>query len=124
MSNFLDVVDHGEELPLHVDLPSAAQRETPHPLVLDVRKHRLDRSHPPAVGLPTPRCIEFPSHAFGGRASRALRARAFATFDDRDLPLPRALGMAQTTSPKRTVSTRRDRCFEVRDPITVEEHVL
>src|SRR5690348_7039199 len=89
-------MDHREELPLHVDLPSAAQREAPHPLVLDVRKHRLDRAHPPAVDLATTWCIEFPSHAFGGRAARALRARPFATFDDRDLPLPRALGMAQT----------------------------
>ena len=48
MSDLLDVVNHGEELPLGVDLPPTSQREAPHPLVLKVRKHRFHSGHPPA----------------------------------------------------------------------------
>ena len=48
-SHLLDVVDHCEELPLCAHLSLAAEREAPHPLVLDVGEDWFDSTHAAAV---------------------------------------------------------------------------
>jgi len=122
--DLLDVVDHGEELPLRVDLAPAAQREAPHPLVLEIREDWFHRAHPPAVALaPLPR-VKLPPHAIDGAISLVRVPCAFSTFDDADRSLHGALGMTQALRAQWAVAARRDRRLEMRDSISVEQQML
>lgn len=62
MGNLLDVVHQGEELPLGIDLALAAQREPPHPLVLEVGEHRLDDGDALVISVAPQRGVELAFH--------------------------------------------------------------
>ena len=125
VSNLLDVVDDGEELPLGVHFVPASEGESAHALILEVGKDRFDGRHAATVEGTSEQGIKLPAHAFGGRIFADARlGLSFAVLDDGELALGAALRIAQTLSSKRTASAGGDGGFKASNAVAVEEHVF
>ena len=95
----LDVVDQGEQLPLAVNFLSAAQREAAESLVVaDVSEDRFDGCETSPVLLSTECAVDARAHGL------RVRRCGFAC-EQRDLPILRLVGLAQTLRAQGTVAT-------------------
>ena len=97
-SHLLDVVDHCEELPLCAHLALTAEREAPHPFVLDVGKDWFDSAHAAAVDFATERRVELLPHTLRWSIAclMSLGRWTFSMFDERHLALKRSVWVTKT----------------------------
>lgn len=98
VSDLLDVVDDGEELPLRIHLGSSPKREASHALVLKVAEDRFHRGDASVVDGAPRWAIKLPTHAFACIVFLLLARsrRPLAMLDHCQLSLLRAFGIAQT----------------------------
>ena len=124
VGDLLDVVDHIKEFPLRADLQRASQRESSHPLVLQIAENRFHGRHSFAVSRSSELTVKLRSHSFARSITRGLRrSRSFAALDDQELPLNRSVGMTKTLTPKRAPSARRDGRLEDSHAVVLNLHV-